>query len=938
MDNVEVKQDPNSEKEEDKLLDSYLDKLNPSIKETLENHEIASRECLIYLYLKLPSFIITLVQTHIGLPPLHSANGRPLAKLVRNLQIEEALRQEREIVNTRVMEPYWLRVEAAKKARREMPNKKPWQYYKNNKFREKPMHTIIEKFNIAKMAKAEGMVEVAQREDVALNTMKTWIKNLDKYKKFLDINPLFGNYNCLGDMHLKNYLIGQYAEKYNLKKTMRKYNLGLTRVNVATRWYKDFSGGIFRKVKGTRSNPYNTKIPNAAAEDIEVELSNNGCGGPHEESIKELKIAVQKEIDRWNNYDGHGQPPTPSPTNSDHSLGELFQEEQKSNAVESSKNLVCKIPDVHTDDIKTQGSSTYNYDPPCNKFEEDNEFYADVKNEEITNCMNFDILKEQKEDTNDIKESYSEAQPTEYLAMKLNNEKSLENQKNSSDYYSRREKKEKLIFDKIETRFGIITMKQKLGFSSEELSWIFAGNSRTSIDSLYQTYQKSGSRGIIGNLFQRLAGVPSSQALHELALKVKPAVAECIETAKYKDKIMPQGHDIVKYLSNKGFKRINTGNISKIMRYIGYSYKKARMVVADKNKPSVLHQRTTYFRRFLHNHKKVKEGRGKAEIYLDESFIIDRHVRRFCWVMESSRREKARQRLEFEEERPAPEYSQKLQNSVGVNSFRKYHQVCIVGAIEYNGWLGVDYDNLEEDLIKSEKKGVYKSGSIMYFKVENSEEKEVHLSFNKELFSEYFLTQFIPSLDKSPRTSKGSYIIMDQCAYHTPPHEQSFNPRKATRGELMEWLLREGQRVSPHTPIQQLRTQVVELGGSPHTYLEDLLDMYYKDKGKGKGKYKHKHKILFLPPYHPELNPIEICWGILKNPILSRYIVLDPDLVCREDLPRRFPSIDKGKVGKLYDRLDDVVLPQYGDPMLPSKDYRPSILTSVRLLMKEWNM
>ena len=77
-------------------------------------------------------------------------------------------------------------------------------------------------------------------------------------------------------------------------------------------------------------------------------------------------------------------------------------------------------------------------------------------------------------------------------------------------------------------------MKQKLDFSSEELSWIFAGNSRTSIDSLYQTYQKAGSRGIIGNLFQRLAGVPSSQALRELALKFKPAVAECIETAKYK--------------------------------------------------------------------------------------------------------------------------------------------------------------------------------------------------------------------------------------------------------------------------------------------------------------------------------------------------------------------------------------------------------------------
>lgn len=27
------------------------------------------------------------------------------------------------------------------------------------------------------------------------------------------------------------------------------------------------------------------------------------------------------------------------------------------------------------------------------------------------------------------------------------------------------------------------------------------------------------------------------------------------------------------------------------------------------------------------------------------------------------------------------------------------------------------------------------------------------------------------------------------------------------------------------------------------------------------------HKILRTPPYHPELQPIETCWGIIKNQI-----------------------------------------------------------------------
>ncbi len=29
----------------------------------------------------------------------------------------------------------------------------------------------------------------------------------------------------------------------------------------------------------------------------------------------------------------------------------------------------------------------------------------------------------------------------------------------------------------------------------------------------------------------------------------------------------------------------------------------------------------------------------------------------------------------------------------------------------------------------------------------------------------------------------------------------------------------------------------------------------------------HGHEILRTPPYHPELQPIEICWGVLKNEI-----------------------------------------------------------------------
>jgi transposase len=34
---------------------------------------------------------------------------------------------------------------------------------------------------------------------------------------------------------------------------------------------------------------------------------------------------------------------------------------------------------------------------------------------------------------------------------------------------------------------------------------------------------------------------------------------------------------------------------------------------------------------------------------------------------------------------------------------------------------------------------------------------------------------------------------------------------------------------------------------------------------------KHNHKILFLPPYSPELNPIEKMWGTIKQNLRNYY-------------------------------------------------------------------
>ena len=117
--------------------------------------------------------------------------------------------------------------------------------------------------------------------------------------------------------------------------------------------------------------------------------------------------------------------------------------------------------------------------------------------------------------------------------------------------------------------------------------------------------------------------------------------------------------------------------------------------------------------------------------------------------------------------------------------YKKYYQICIVGAICEGGWVGVEYkDNygdIEEKLSMSERGGIYKYGSIMYFKAQDEKQGDPHLNFNTALFAEYFREQLIPSLEQSESTSLGTFLIMDQCSYHTATQEGSFNPRKASR-------------------------------------------------------------------------------------------------------------------------------------------------------------
>lgn len=79
-----------------------------------------------------------------------------------------------------------------------------------------------------------------------------------------------------------------------------------------------------------------------------------------------------------------------------------------------------------------------------------------------------------------------------------------------------------------------------------------------------------------------------------------------------------------------------------------------------------------------------------------------------------------------------------------------------------------------------------------------------------------------------------------------------------------------------------------------------------------------KHKILRTPPYHPELQPIETCWAVVKNQMARNCNFTMSNLL--EQVDKAFDSVTTNtcsgvikKVRKIEDKFwyEDVELEQY---------------------------
>ena len=167
-------------------------------------------------------------------------------------------------------------------------------------------------------------------------------------------------------------------------------------------------------------------------------------------------------------------------------------------------------------------------------------------------------------------------------------------------------------------------------------------------------------------------------------------------------------------------------------------------------------------------------------------------------------------------------------NSILSKPTGKGERLVIVNAISKDGWI----PNAKLVFKASKKTGDY------------------HANMNWRLFSNWFSEKLLPNIPDN------SIIIMDNAAYHNILTAETFPKPSHTMKKLREWL--------DHNSIpwreDMLKEELFDLCSNQAPKPEFALDRIAAAKG---------HSILRTPPYHPELQPIETCWAVVKGHVAA---------------------------------------------------------------------
>lgn len=162
---------------------------------------------------------------------------------------------------------------------------------------------------------------------------------------------------------------------------------------------------------------------------------------------------------------------------------------------------------------------------------------------------------------------------------------------------------------------------------------------------------------------------------------------------------------------------------------------------------------------------------------------------------------------------------------------------------------------------------------------------DYHGQMNHDLFTKWFTEQLLPNMPGN------ALIIMDNAPYHTVLSRHSAPTATCTKDRIYTWLSKQGFPMRDDCLKAELVEMLAKLAPAPTYALDELAA-------------EHGHEILRTPPYHPELQPIETCWAVVKNQIARKNKCTMAHLL--EQLDDAFTSVTKETCSGLIKKVRKV--------------------------------
>lgn len=125
---------------------------------------------------------------------------------------------------------------------------------------------------------------------------------------------------------------------------------------------------------------------------------------------------------------------------------------------------------------------------------------------------------------------------------------------------------------------------------------------------------------------------------------------------------------------------------------------------------------------------------------------------------------------------------------------------------------------------------------------------DYHGQMTWEIFKKWFSEKLLPNIPQK------SIIIMDNASYHNVLSPTSAPTEACSKERMLQWLAENKVVCSQDCLKVELVEMLAKLAPAPTYAIDEIAK-------------EHGYAVFRTPPYHPELQPIEICWGILKNEI-----------------------------------------------------------------------